>query len=170
MTPDQLECAHCQSATGRNFVPGRCTGRMRQRNYVKAMPRACDPEFSANHSPQFFAVDELRDSQPSHGNDETRSQNSNLVVHPRRAVANLVRRRNAVRAAGIFPGKTAADCGKINHRSNCGFVHPAEFFKPPKKRFTSSMRKRSLQNRFPRTGRLPNYQNIADDCTAGNRR
>ena len=170
MARDEFERSHCQFAAGRNFVPGRCTGRMRQRNDVKAMPSACDPQFSANYFRQSFAVDELRYSQASHGNDETWLEDLNLIVHPRRAVANLVRRRNAIRAAGIFSGKTPADCREINLRADGGLVHPAEFFKPPKKRSASSMREWSLQNRFPSAGRLTNDHDVAHDCAAGDRR
>jgi len=41
---------------------------MRQGNYLKVMPGACDPEFSANHFLQFFAVDKLLNRQPADGN------------------------------------------------------------------------------------------------------
>ena len=170
MARDQSERTSGQSATRRNFVPGGCTRRMRQWNCVKAIPGACNSESSANYFLQFFAVDKLHDSQPSDGNNQTRPQNSDLVVHPRRAVANLVRCRNAIRAAEIFSRKTAADGREINLRSNGGLVHPAELFEPPKKRFASSMCKRPLQNRFPRTGRLANDDDVAHNCTAGNRR
>jgi hypothetical protein len=151
-------------------VPGRRTGRMRQGNYLKAMPGACDPEFSANHFLQFFAVDELHDSQPADGNDETWLQDLNLITHPRRTVANLIRRRHAISTAGIFPRKTPTDCCEINFRSNSGLIHPAEFFEPSEERFASSMCKRPLQNRFPRTGRLANDHDVAHNCAAGYRR
>ncbi len=82
-------------------------------------------------------------------------KNLNLIVHPRRAVANLVRRRNPISAAGIFSGKTPADRREINFRSNGGLVHSAEFFEPPKKRFASGVCKRSLQSRFPGPGAWP---------------
>src|SRR6266436_4318275 len=170
MARDEFERASGQSAAGRNFVPGRCTGRMRQRNYVKVMSGACYLEFSANYFLQSFAVDELRYSQASHGYDETWLQDLNLIVHPRRAVANLVRGRNAISAAGIFSGKTPADCREINLRADGGLVHRAEFFEPPKKRFARGMCKRSSQDRFPRPGRLANHHNAAHDCAAGDRR
>ena len=117
---------------------------MRQGNYLKAMPGACDPEFSANHFLQFFAVDELLNRQPADGNDETWLQDLNLITHPRRTVANLIRDRNAIRAGGIFSGKTPTDRCEINLRSNCGLIHPAEFFEPPEKSFTCGMRELPL--------------------------
>jgi len=143
---------------------------MRQWNHVEMMPRTFYLKFAADYLLQFFAVDELRDSQPSHGNDETRPQNLSLLMHPRRAIANLVRGWNAIGAAGIFSGKTPADRGEINLRSNCGLVHPAEFLEPSKKCFACGMCKRSLQHWFPRTGRLTDDHYVADDCAAGDRR
>src|ERR1700746_1066745 len=98
---------------------------MRQRNYVEMMPRTFYLKSAADYLLQFFAIDKLHDSQASHGNDKTRLQDLNLVVHPRRAITNLVWCRNAVGAAGIFSGKTAADCREINFRSNGGLVHSA---------------------------------------------
>jgi len=144
MARDQFERAFGQFATWRNFVPWRCSGRMRQGNYLKVMPGACDPEFSANHFLQFFAVDELLNRQPADGNDETWLQDLNLITHPRRTVANLIRDRNAIRAGGIFSGKTPTDRCEINLRSNCGLIHPAEFFEPPEKSFTCGMREHPL--------------------------
>ena len=143
---------------------------MRQRNYVEMMPRTFYLKFAADYLLQFFAVDELHDSQPSYGNDETGPQNLNFVVHPRRAIANLIWHWNAIRAAGIFPRKTPADCREINFRSNCGLVHTAKLFEPSKKSFTSGMCKRPLQDRFARTGRLPDDHDVADDCAARDRR
>src|ERR1041385_3212143 len=134
------------------------------------MPRVCDLKFSANHFCQFFALDKLRDSQSPHGNDETRPQDSNLIIHPRRAIANLVWFRNPISSAGTFSRKTAADCREINLRSNCDLVHLAELFEPSKKCLAGSVCKRSLKNRLSRTGRLTNDNDIADNCTAGDRR
>ena len=134
------------------------------------MPRTFYLKFAADYLLQFFAVDELHDSQPSYGNDETGPQNLNFVVHPRRAIANLIWHWNAIRAAGIFSRKTPADCREINFRSDYGLVHTAKLFEPSKKRFASGMRERSLQNRFPRTGSLANDHDVAHDCAAGDRR
>ncbi len=143
---------------------------MRKRNHVEAMPGTLNAKFAADHFFQLRRIDELRDSQPTDGNDEARPQNFDFIVHPGRAVANFVRSRNAIRAARIFSGKTAANRCEINFRTDCRFVHPAKFFEPPKKRFASGMRKRSLQNRFPRTGCLPNNHYVAHDCAARDRR
>jgi len=161
-------------------MPGRCAGRMRQRNHVEVVPCAFASKFAANHTFQsigeaisfsynIHTIDELHDSQSADRDDETRSQNSDLVVHPRRTVANLVWRRNPISAAGIFAGKTSADRREVNFGSNSSFVHSAKFFEPAEKSFASGMRERSLQNRFPRTGSLTNNHHIAHDRSTRHR-
>jgi len=140
---------------------------MRKRNHVERMSRSLDTKSAAYHFFQFRAVDELHDGQPAYRNNETWSQNLDFIIHPGRAVANLARSRNTVCAARIFAGKTTADRREINFRSNCGFVHSAEFFEPTEKCLASSVRKRPLQNRFPRPWGLTDDRYIAHDCAAG---
>src|SRR5262245_5537907 len=140
---------------------------MRQRNQIEAMSCTRDTKFATDHLLQLCEADELHDRESSDGNDETRLQNSNLIIHPRRAVAYLIRRWDSIGAAGIFAGETAADGGEIDLRSNGGFVHSAKLFEPTQECFASSMRKRSFQPWFPRTGRLPNDHYLAHDCAAG---
>jgi len=82
MTRDQFERALSQFLSWRDLVPWRRTRGMRQWNYIKAVSRAFYAKFPTNHFLQFCAVDELHDSQSSDGNDETRVQNSDLIVHP----------------------------------------------------------------------------------------
>ncbi len=151
-------------------MPGRGAGGMRKRNHVEAMPGTLNTKFAADHFFQLRRIDELRDSQPTDGNDEARPQNFDFVIHPGSAVANFVRSRNAICAARIFSGKTAANGGEINFRPNRGFVYAAEFFEPAEKCLASGMRKRSLQNRFSWTGCLTNDHYIARDCATGDRR
>ena len=139
---------------------------MRQRNQVEAVACMNDAKFAANYAFQFCAVDELHDRQSADGNNETRLQNPNLIIHPQRTVANFIRRRDAVGAAGIFAGETAADGGEIDLRSNGGFVHSAKLFEPTEECFAGRMRKRSFQRRFPRTGCLPNDHYVAHDHAA----
>ena len=143
---------------------------MRKRNHVEGVSCSLDTKFAADHFLQLSAVDELRDSQPAYRNNKARPQNFDFTIHPRRAVANLTRSWNAICAARILSGEAATDCCEINFRSNCRFVHPTEFFEPAKKCLAGRMRKRSLQNRFPRAGRLTNDHYIAYDCAAGDRR
>jgi len=134
---------------------------MRQRNQVEAMARMHDAKFVTNYALQFCTVDELHDRQSADGNNETRLQDPNLIIHPQRTVANFIWCRDAVSAAGTFAGETAADGGKIDLRSNGGFVHSAKSFDPTEKCFAGSVRKRSFQHWFPGTGRLPNDHYVA---------
>src|SRR5438105_5158038 len=143
---------------------------MRKRNHVESALRALDAKFAADHFLQFRTIDELRDSQPPDRNDETRSQDFARVIHPQRAVANLVRSRDPICAARILSGKTPADRCEINFRSNRGFIHPAKLFEPAKKCLTGGVRKWSSQNRFSRSGCLTNDHYVAHDCGAGDGR
>ena len=143
---------------------------MWKRNHVEAVPFPLNAKLATDYFLQLRAVDESYDSQSTDWNNEARPQNFDFIIHPRRAVANLVRSWNTICAARILSGKTPADCREINFRSNSGLIHPAEFFEPSKKRFASGMRERSLQNRFPRTGSLANDHDVAHDCAAGDRR
>src|SRR5262245_35576266 len=116
---------------------------MRKRDHVETLPRTLYAKLLPNHFFQLRAVDELHDSQPADGNNKAWWQDFDFIINPRRAVANLVRSRNAVCAARIFSRKTAADGCEINFRSNCRFIHPAEFFEPTKKCLASCVRKGS---------------------------
>ena len=111
---DQSERALSERFTGRNFMPGGRTGRMRQRNQIEMVACMDNKEFAADYAFQFCTLNESRDRQPTDGNDQARLQDSNLVIHPRCTVANFIRRRNAVAATGIFSGETTANRGEIN--------------------------------------------------------
>jgi hypothetical protein len=139
---------------------------MRQRNQVEAVARMHYSKFVANYVFQFCAVDESHDRQSADGNDETRLQDPNFIIHPHRTVANLIWCRDAVGAAGILAWETAANGGEINLRSDGGFVHPAKLFEPTEERFAGRVRKRSFQYRFSRTGRLADDHYIAYDRAA----
>src|SRR4029453_8839520 len=109
MTRDQFERALGECFARWNLVPWRCTRRMRQRNQVETMSRMQETKFAANYMFQFCTLDEMHDGQSADGNNETRLQNPNLIIHPQRTVANFIRCWDAIGTAGIFPGeKTAA--------------------------------------------------------------
>ena len=82
MARDQFECAFGEFAARENFVPwGRARG-VGQWNQIKAVSPAFHSKFARDHFLEFCAVDKLHDSQSADGNDETRLQNPDLVVHP----------------------------------------------------------------------------------------
>lgn len=140
---------------------------MRKRYHVETLPRTRDAKLSPDHFFQLCAVDELHDGQPTDWNHEARLQNFDFPIHPRRAVANLIRSRNAICPTRILSGKTAADGCEINSRSDRGFIHPAKFFEPAKKCLPCGMRERSLQDRFSRPRGLTNDHYVAHDRAAG---
>jgi hypothetical protein len=90
---DPTQCFLEQFFSRQDFVPwGRARG-VRQWNHIAAVPGACDPEFAADYLLQSVgqagsfpynrcAADKLHDSESAHGDDKTRSQNPDLVVHP----------------------------------------------------------------------------------------
>src|SRR6516164_5114383 len=96
-----------------NFVPRRGTRRMRQWNQFEAVAPTRDTEFATDDVFQLRTVDELHNCEAPNGNNKTRPQNSNLIIHPQRTISNLVRRGDAIGAAGIFTRKTTADSSEI---------------------------------------------------------
>ena len=119
---------------------------------------------------EFLEGDKLRDRQFANGNNETRLKDCEFVVHPRRAIADLHRVRNPIRAAAGFPGKTATDSGEVNARTHLPFIHSAKFFEPAKERLPGRMRERSLECRLTHAGRLADDHHIAHDWSARNGR
>lgn len=170
MTRDELEGALEQFLPGRNLVPGRHAGRMRQRDEIERVSGAFDSKFAANHPFQIRAIDELSDGQSADRNDKTWAQDFDLIVHPERAVKNFFRRRHAIAAAGSFSRETSTYRREINSRSKDQLVQSAEFFKPTKKRFASGVCKRFLQDRFSRPRRLTNQHHIANNGATRDRR
>ena len=161
MSGNQFERLLGECFAGQNFVPWRRAGRMRQWNQVETVARMRDAKFAANYVFQFCAVDQLHDRQAADGNNEPRLQNPNLIIDPQRTVANFVRRRDTVGAAGIFARETATDGSEIDLRSNGGFVHSAKLLEPTEKCFAGGVRKWSFQHWFPGTGCLPNDHHVA---------
>src|SRR4029078_6807738 len=139
---------------------------MRQWSQIEAVVRIDDLKFTSDYEFQLRTVDKLHDRQSANGNDETRLQNANFIIHPQRTVANLIRRGHAVGASGVFSRKTTADGGEIYLRSSGGFVHSAKLFEPAEERFARRVRKRTFQRRFSRTRRLPNDHHVTHDRAA----
>jgi len=139
---------------------------MRQWNQVEVVVRVEDPKFTTDYEFQFRTVDKLHDRQSANGNDETRLQDANFILHPQGTVANLIWCWNAIGASGAFSRKTTADGGEIHLRSDGGFVHSAKLFEPAEERFAGRVRKRPFQRRFSRTWRLPNDHHVAHDRAA----
>ena len=80
--------------------------------------KRCSARVTRNFRPitflQFCAIDELDDRQSADGNNETRPQNSNFIIHPPAQLRISSGDWDAVGAAGIFTRETAADGGEID--------------------------------------------------------
>ncbi len=142
---------------------------MREWNQIENVTRSPRPKLSADHLLQFLAFNELTNCQSADRNDQSRFQNLDFFIQPRRTIANFVRRRDPIRAAGGFARKTSADRGEINLRADNGFVHPAKNLEPAKKGPTRGVRKRPFQGWLARTRRLANYHHLTNDRAAGHR-
>jgi hypothetical protein len=154
----------------RKFVPGRCARWMRQRDKIDISFSTLDLKLASDDLIEFFERNELRDREAADRNQETRLQDFHFVIHPRRAVANLIRRGHAIATARSFPGKASTNGREIYCRSNHRFIHSAEFFEPAEKSFTGSMSEWSFQNRLADTGRLSDENDVANGGAARNRR
>src|SRR5205823_14588311 len=103
---------------------------MRQRDQIESMLCALNTEFAADDVVQGGAIDEPRNGETTDRDYETRSQNFDLFIHPGRAIANFIRRRNTSTAAWSCPGKTPAHRSEINCRSNGSFGECSELHEP----------------------------------------
>src|SRR4051812_239292 len=87
-----------KTEAGRDAMPGRGAGRVRQRYQIESATLVADGEGAADDLVEFFEGQELGDGQFADGNDEVRLKQIDLVVHPTRAVADFIRRRNSIAA------------------------------------------------------------------------
>jgi len=138
MLRDKGESPRKQAAAGWDAVPRRSAGRMRQRDQIETMPGTPDFEAAADNRVEFCDRNKLRDRKFADRDDQMRRQDSDFCIQPRRAVGNLLKVRNAIAAGGRLAGKTAANRGKINSRSNFVFGCSNRFLKPLEKSATSS--------------------------------
>ena len=114
MARDFAHRALRQFTAGRDFVPGRCAGGMRQRTQIKVVTGALDAISASDNWLQFFAIDELRDRKTPHRNNKPRPQDSQFIVDPTGTVLDFIENRNAICSAVAFPGETSANRGEIN--------------------------------------------------------
>ena len=142
-------------------MPGGHTGRMRQRNKIIAAPPALYAESLANHFLEFRNGNELRDRQSADWNDQAWPENFHFIIHPGRAVTNLLRTGNAVAASGSFAGKAPTNRCKINFGTHIGFAHSAKLFEPSKKCTAGGVSEGPLQNRFAHARGLSNQHYVA---------
>ena len=166
MPGDQSHGFAEQADAGRDPVPGRSAGWMRQRDYFEGATVAADLETAPNDFVQFFKHEELRDRKFADGDDEPRLQKIDLIIHPGRAIPDLVRRRNAVAARSRFPRETAADGREINLRAHFHFIQVTEFLEPAEERPARGPGEGPAEHRLFHAGRLADQHDFAQDGSA----
>jgi hypothetical protein len=119
---------------------------------------------------EFVEDDELGDGEFAHRNDQTRAQDFELIVHPRRTIGNLLRTRHPISPTRCFAGKTADNGSEINSCSHGRFTHPAEFFEPAKQRFARGVSEGTFECRLTPTRSLPDDHDFAHDRATGDGR
>ena len=151
-------------------MPWRRAGRVGQRNQVEGALPVPNPNGSSDDFVEFFQGKKLGDREFADGDNELGPEQIDLVVHPRRAVSDFVRRWNAVAAGRGFPRETATDRSEVNFGANLFLGHRAEFLKPAEERAARGPRERSSKNRLLHPGRLTDQHDLAENRPARNRR
>src|ERR1700716_1648307 len=108
---------------------------MRERDEIEDNADTLYDELAANNLIQFVEGDELRGRKFANRNDETWPQNFEFFIHPRRAITNLLRIRNAISAPGSFARKASTNSREVNVAAQEGFIHSAKFFEPTEECF-----------------------------------
>ncbi len=142
---------------------------MGQWDHFELATVSAERERSADNFVQFFEGKKLSDGKFAYRNDQLRSQQIDLVVHPGRTIPDFIRRRNAVSAGGRLPWKAAADRGEINLRAHLRLIQMTEFIEPAEERAAGRPCERPSQNRFSDPWRLPDQHDPAKNCSARDR-
>lgn len=105
---------------------------MRKRDEIEGKAFILDDEPATNDAIEFVHDDEPGNGKSANGNNESRTQDLQLIVHPGRTIRNLLRRWHAIGPAGCFSGKTTDDSSEVDSRTHRRFIHCAPLFKPAK--------------------------------------
>jgi hypothetical protein len=143
---------------------------MRQRNQIEFAAVARQPERPAYYFIQFFERKKLGDRKFADWKDKPWLKKIDFVIHPRRAIANLVRGWNAVAARSGFTREAAADRCEINPSAQLGFTQMTEFIEPTEECSARRPSERPAQDRLFHARRLTDKNHLAENRTTGNRR
>lgn len=155
-----------QAQAGWNAMPGRGAGGMRERDKIEGAALVANGKRAANYFVEFFERKKLRDGEFADGDDQLGSQEIDLVVHPGRAIPNLIRRGNAIAAGRRFSGEATTNGGEINLRAHLFLGDSAELLKPAEECATRGPRKRFAEHGLFHAGCLADEHDFADDGTA----
>src|SRR6476646_4874502 len=168
MTRNAPHCFPEETEARRDAMPGRCTGRMGERNQIESAAFIVNGKGPAHHFIELLERQELRDGQFADGDDQLGSQEIDLVVHPGRTIPDFVRRRNTVAAGCSFARETAADSGEVDPGADLFFVHSTELLKPAEERAPRGPCEGLPQDRLFNTRCLTDEHDLAQYRTAGN--
>jgi hypothetical protein len=143
---------------------------MGQWDQVECTAIATQPERAAYDFIELLKSKKLRDRKFADRDDEPWLQKIDFIVHPCRAIPDLVRSWNAIAARGGSSGETATNRSEVNLRAHLHFTQMTEFLEPTEECATSRPGERLAQNRFPYTRRLTDEHYLAEDRSARNRR
>jgi hypothetical protein len=155
-----------EAEAGRDAMPGRGAGRMREWNQIEGAPFVANAKGASHDFVELLEWEELRDGEFADWDDQLRSQEIDLIVHPARAIPDFVGRRDAVAAAGGFSGKAATDGGEVNSGAHLFSVHSAKFLEPTEERAPRRPRERFSEHWFFHSGRLTNEHDFTQDGSA----
>lgn len=141
---------------------------MRERNEIESPPFIADRENTTDDLVQFLKGEELGYCEFSNGNDQLRSQEIDLIVHPGGAVPNLVRSRYPIASGCGLAGKTAAYRSEVNLGAHLFFTHSAKLLEPTEERSARRPGEGFSEHRLFHTGRLTDEHDVAQDRSAGN--
>ena len=110
---------------------------MGQWDQIECATVATQPERPAYDFIELLESKKLRDRKFADRDDEPRLQKIDFIIHPGRAIPDLIRRRNAVSARGRLAGKATADRGEVNLRAHLHFTQMTEFIEPTEERAAS---------------------------------
>src|ERR1700730_1215206 len=143
---------------------------MRQWDHIECATVATQPERPAYDFVELLESKELCDRKFAYRDDEPWLQKIDFIIHPARAIPDLIRSRNAVATRGRLAGKATADRSEVCPRAHLHFAQMTEFIEPTEKGAASRPGERLAPNRFSCTRRLTDKHHLAEDRSAGNRR
>ena len=139
---------------------------MGQGNEIELMAGVGDAEFLADDGVEFLEGDELLDGKFADGEDELGLKYFDFALEPGRAIADFLRRGDAVAAGGFFARKTAADSGHVDGGAEGLFAQAGGFVKPAEKGFACGPGKGPAEHGFFVAGGLADEEDFAGDGAA----
>jgi hypothetical protein len=150
-------------------MPGGRTGWVGQWDHIEGAAVAIEAEGPTYNFVELLEHKKLCNRKFAHRDDKSWPQKIDFMIHPARAIPDLIWRRYAVAAGGRLTGEAAADRGEVNPGPYLAFTETTEFLEPTKKGAAGRPGERFARDRFPYAGRLTDEHYSAQDWSTGNR-